>query len=369
MARKNLTRRRPRPDEGDATLGDALSKAGRRAAKDAVKSDTIVERTGPVQSVRRREQGQFEGKEPVPTREKVEVDLSDLEALSKMDADDLAALYDAQPLHKRLSEGDRVTATVIRVSGQDVLLDVGGKSEASMDPAEIPDLRPGESVDAWVVWTDGEQVRLSTKLQGHIASSFLEEAAAAGVPVQGTVTARTNGGFTVAVGDQTAFVPQSHIERLRGVDLDSFVGRELSFLVLEAGERVVLSRRRLQEAELADRTASLWDSLQVGEVVDGVVTRAMDFGVFVDVDGVEGLLPRSAITSDQQADLSQDFPGGRQVRVRVTRIDREARRVSFALDGHRPQRTRKDGPADKPAASAGEGGFGTLGDLLGSWKG
>ena len=368
MSDKRLTRRRPKTDEGGATLADALSRAGRRAALDAVKSETIVEREGPVQSVRRREPGKAPAGEAVqPTGPKVEVDLSGLEALSQMDADDLAALYDAQPIHKRLTEGDRVTATVIRVSGQDVLLDVGGKTEAVMEASEIPDLHPGETVDAWVVWSDGEQVRLSTKLQGHIAASFLEEAAAAGVPVEGKVVSHNSGGYQVKVGDQTAFVPISHMDRLRGADPETYVGRTFSFVVLEAGERTVLSRRRQQERELSQRTDALWGSLQLGDVVDGVVTRALDFGVFVDVDGVEGLLPRSAITSDREADLSAEFPSGRQLKVRITRIDRDAKRVSFAIDGHRVTRAEREA---RPAAagSAGESGFGTLGDLLGSWK-
>ena len=122
---------------------------------------------------------------------------------------------------------------------------------------------------------------------------------------------------------------------------------------------------RLQEQELATRTQSLWDTLQPGEKVTGTVTKAMDFGVFVDVDGVEGLLPRSSITSDTEADLSEEFPGGRQLALRVDRLDRDAKRISFAMEGSRPgSRARRD----KPAPSAGDAGFGTMAGLLSNWK-
>lgn len=371
MSGKKLTRRRPRDEEGGATLGDALGRAGKRALDKAAKDKDIVERKGPVQSVRRREQGIRPAKPRPEGEEKVQIDLSGLEELARMDSDDLAALYDAQPLQKTLEEGDRVKATVIRVAGHDVLLDVGAKAEASIDAEEIPDARPGETIEAWVVWSDGEQVRLSTKLQGHLAASFLAEAQEGGIPVEAKVVSASSGGFSVQVGTTHGFVPMSHMDRLRGQDPESYVGKTFSFLVLETGERTVLSRRRLQEAQLADRTEALWATLQEGDVVEGTVTKAMDFGVFVDVDGVEGLLPRSAITSDREADLSPHFPSGSTITVRVTRVDRDAKRISFVQDGRRPQigEARQRQEAEARTVSSGESSFGTLGDLLGKWKG
>lgn len=371
MSRKNLTRRRPREGESDTSLGNALSKAASKSARRSVIDEerNIVERDGPVQAVRRKSQGVREAVADPVGEAKVEVDLTELEALARMGADDLAALYDAQPTTSRLREGDRITATLVRKSGGEWLVDVGAKAEASLDVEELPRAQAGDHVDVWVIYTDGESVRVSTKLQGGIAASLLEEAAANDIPVEAKVMSHSGGGFTVRVGDQTGFVPNSHIDRLRGKDPDEYVGRTLQFLVLEAGDRIVLSRRRLQEQALGDRTETLWASLQPGDAVSGVVTRPADFGVFVDVDGVEGLIPRSAITSDREAPLAQTYPPGRPLELEVMRIDRDQKRIAFSVRGVRPQRSGPTQRPDKPAPSAGDGGFGTLGDLLGKWKG
>lgn len=369
MARKNLTRRRPGKDAGaDTSLGKALGKAAAKAGRRSVIDEerNVVERGGPVQSIRRKTPGIREAIPAPADAPKVEVNLDGLEALARMNSDDLAALYDAEPLRKRHREGDRITGTLVRRADSEWLVDVGAKTEATLDAAELPRASPGDTVEAWVVYTDGEQLQLSTRLQGHIAASFLEEAAEAGIPVQGTVRGRSSGGYTVQVGDQTAFVPVSHIDRLRAADPDQYVGQTLDFLVLETGERTVLSRRRLQETRLAERTERLWETLQPDEKVEGTITRALDFGVFVDVDGVEGLLPRSEITADRDADLGDHFIAGQNLRLRVLRVDRDARRISFTFDGNRP-RVGKSRTESGPR-SAGDGGFGTLGDLLGGWS-
>lgn len=288
-----------------------------------------VDRTGAVQAVRRTDQS---APRPAPKKvQKVEMDLSGLEELARMDRGALDALMDAQPLGRSLSEGDRITATVTRVSRDELFFDVGIKTEAVMARSELPDATVGSSVEAWVVWSDGVETRLSTKLSGDLAANFIDEAAASGIPVQGRVASRNKGGFTVLVGDVTAFCPVSHIDRIAAGDLDDYVGQTLEFLVIETGDKTVVSRRSLQEKAIEESRAKRWATLADGDVLRGTVSGVQDFGIFVDVDGVEGLVPRSEATWDRNAELSSLFARGQAIEVRVLGVDRSAGKVTFGV--------------------------------------
>lgn len=337
MSRK-IRRRRPEDapetDRRKATLGD-LFPAG---SKGAPRPGSVVDRNGPVQAVRRTDQAERAKAAPSqPDTPREKLDLSGLEELARMDRADLDALMGAQPVSRTLTEGSRVTATVTRISGPYALLDVGLKAEATMDLEERPDLKPGDTVEAWVVYTDGEGARLSTRLSGDSAAAFLDQAKDGDIPVEGVVTARNSGGFTVKVGSVSAFCPVSHIDRIASGDLDEYVGQTLSFLVLETGDKTVLSRRALQEKDLEGAREQTWTGLMEDQILEGVVSGVQAFGVFVDVNGVEGLVPRQEITSDRGADLGSMFRRGQAVAVRVTGVDRQTSKVSFALRDRVPQ--------------------------------
>ena len=173
--------------------------------------------------------------------------------------------------------------------------------------------------------------RLSTKLSGDLTASFIDEAAASGIPVQGVVMARNKGGFTVKVGDVSAFCPVSHIDRIAAGDLDDYVGRSLEFLVIETGDKTVVSRRSLQEKAIEETKARRWASIAEGDLLQGVVSGVQAFGLFVDVDGVEGLVPRSEATWDRNAELTTLFARGQNVEVRVLAVDRHAGKVTFGV--------------------------------------
>ncbi|MFK7930006.1 MAG: S1 RNA-binding domain-containing protein, partial [Myxococcota bacterium] len=356
MTRKTPIRRRP-SDTDDSSRTPVAHQAAPES------SGSVEDRKGAVQAVRR-----VDRPDPNAVRSsstpKVSVNLDGLEALASMDMSEIAALMDAQPQRKRLQEGQKISGVVTRVTNQEVYLDVQLKSEAILDREEVPHVQEGETLEVWIVWTNGQDIDVSTRLTGALAAGFLDEAMASKIPVEGVVGSRNTGGFTVQVGDQTGFVPASHMDRLRSADLDSFVGKTLRFLVIETGDRAVFSRRRLQEMELADRTASLWNSLQPGDLHEGIITSIQDFGLFVDIDGVEGLVPRSQLTSDREASLAETYTPGATMAVRVLRVDLEQKRVSFSADGvkapSRPGRERA------PAASAGEATFGTMANLLGA---
>jgi len=333
MAHPPRTRlRKPGSDPTDAAPTDPAAEArsaqAARPARPARPADEI-DRDGPVQAVRKARP--TKGPPPAQRRPHEPLDLSGLEALASMDPADLASLMDAEPLARKLTEGQRVRATVVRLTSNHLLLDVGLKAEAQLDREELPGAAVGDEVEAFVVFTDGVDTTLSTRLRGDAAALFLDQACENEIPVEGVVERRNAGGFTVRVGDVRAFCPLRLIDRHPFGDLDHYQGQTLRFLVLETGDKVVLSRRALQEQGLAESVTQRWASVAEGETLSGVVTGIQDFGVFVDCDGLEGLVPRSEASWERGVELGALFELGQQVEVRVLAVDRDNQKLTFSV--------------------------------------
>jgi small subunit ribosomal protein S1 len=178
---------------------------------------------------------------------------------------------------------------------------------------------------------------------GHGASgrTSLEEAAATGLPVEGIVTAVNKGGVEVDVAGTRAFCPLSQLELRQVVDPAAYLGQRLEFRVTRyeddrRGANVVLSRRALLEEEMQSRAAETRSKLVVGAVLPGVVTALKDFGAFVDVGGIEGLLPASEIGFQRNTRPADVLTIGQPITVAVMRIEkrddpRRPEQVSFSL--------------------------------------
>lgn len=258
------------------------------------------------------------------------LDMDDLQALMDMDPDELASLMEGSTTSQRLESGTKVEGLITRVGHDTVFVDIGGKSEGLLDRSELPDAAAGTTVEAFVVSTGEAGVVLTLKLTGAAAAEHLADAAESGLPVEGTVTGRNPGGFDVRVGPVRAFCPTSQITLHRGVDLEAFVGQVLTFRVLEAGDRVVLSRRALMEEEAAEKAEELWKTLAEGQQLRGTVTSVQPFGFFVDVGGVDGLVPRTEIGWGHVDDPRQVVKLGAAVEVVVLSADRDSRKLTLS---------------------------------------
>lgn len=258
------------------------------------------------------------------------LDMSDLQALMDMDPDELAAAMDGSTQRKNLEPGTKVTGTISRVGHDTVFVDLGVKAEGQLERSEVPDAQAGAEIEAFVVSSGEQGVVLTLKLTGAAAAGHLLEAAEAGLPVEGKVEGRNPGGFDVRVGPVRAFCPSSQITLHRGVDLDGFVGQVLTFRVLEAGDRVVLSRRALMEEEAAVKAEALWKTLAEGQAFRGTVTSTQPFGFFVDIGGVEGLVPRSEIGWGHVEDPRQVVKPGAAVEVVVLSAERAERKLTLS---------------------------------------
>ncbi|MGZ6076571.1 MAG: S1 RNA-binding domain-containing protein [Myxococcaceae bacterium] len=232
--------------------------------------------------------------------------------------------------HRRLPRiGERVTGTIFQLGADTAFLSLGGRTEAMIDLRELKDdegiLRfgVGDTVEAHVVEAGAKGVILSRTLsKGSASLAMLAEARASGMPVEGLVLAVNKGGFEVAVGDARAFVPLSQMD-LRFVDKpDQYIGERLRFRVTEVREKnVVLSRRALLEEEQKALAAETRKSLAEGKVLQGRVTGVRDFGVFVDLGGVEGLVPVSELSHVRVVHPSEMVNVGDSVEVQVLRLE------------------------------------------------
>lgn len=298
-----------------------------RMRKDDLRAQRAEEKATTAERKARRSQ------KPVPERdaEAPILETDDLMALANMDPSELAALMEGAVAGDSIEPGTAVEGVVTRVEAGAVLVDIGGKAEAWIDSAEVPDATKGDTVSAFVVYAGESEVKLSKQLSGAAADAFLEEAHTSGIPVEGRVTGANPGGFDVRVGEARAFCPRSLIARHYVEEPSVFVGQTLQFKVIEVGEKIVLSRRALEE-ELAEKNAEvLWEKVAEGMELEGTVRSVQKFGAFVDLGGVDGLVPRSELSWDPGADPAELIHSGEPVTVRVIGVDRDAGKLTLSL--------------------------------------
>jgi len=264
----------------------------------------------------------------VPAAPAPRLDSEDLQALMAMDPADLAALMDGAVDRAQHEVGAQVSGTVTRVGHDDIFVDIGGKSEGVLPRSEMPGVVAGQTVSAFVLSMGHEGVKLSTKLSGAAAAEHLEDARESGIPVEGRVISSNPGGFEVRVGGVRAFCPRSMISRLPASDPEDFVGSTLKFKVIETGDKVVVSRRALEEAEAEAAAAELWTTLEVGQRFEGTVRNVQSFGVFVDIGGVDGLVPRRELGwGDVDPTI---YAVGQRLQVEVLEVNRDTRKLTFS---------------------------------------
>jgi small subunit ribosomal protein S1 len=253
------------------------------------------------------------------------------------DDEDFAALFaaseGARTRERRLATGDVVRGRVIAVGASAAFVAVGGKAEATIELGEFRDpatgevqLREGDEIEATVV-DDGKRsgsivLKRVAGRGGHVPGE-LEQAFAHGIAVEGLVTGENKGGYDVQMGTVRAFCPGSQIDRRR-TEGAQYVGQRFRFRItkLEAGGRnLVVSRRQLLEEEAAARAAAVEAELRVGAVVAGTVTSLRDFGAFVDLGGVDGLIHVSELGHRRAAHPSEVLQVGQRVEAQVVKLE------------------------------------------------
>lgn len=255
--------------------------------------------------------------------------------------EDFAAMFEASLQAKRLTRGQTIEGTIVRIGPEVALVDVGGKSEAVIEVGELktPDgtleHAVGDRIEATVISTAGG-ITLSRRLARRAATDRqIENAYEAGLPVEGTVQSVNKGGYEVRVGHSRAFCPLSQIDIVRTADPAVHVGRVYTFYIVEFGEggrNIVLSRRRLLEQEQQARAAEVRQAIVPGAVLTGRVVSVRDFGAFVDLGGgVQGLLHASEMGWGRTANPGDAVTVGEELTVKVLRVEEDTQRIALGL--------------------------------------
>ncbi len=251
--------------------------------------------------------------------------------------------YDAtmQPFE----EGEVVTGRVVRIDKDEVLVDIGYKSEGvipsgelsirkSVDPRE--EVALGEEVDAIVLTKEDQDGRLiMSKKRARFEKAWrrIEAAAESGQPVEGNVIEVVKGGLIIDLGVR-GFLPASLVDIRRVPNLDEYMGTKIETKVIELNRsrnNVVLSRRAVLEEERKEVRQQILDRLQPGLVVEGQISNIVDFGAFVDLDGIDGLIHISELSWSHVNHPSEILNIGDTVQVKVLDIDRDRQRISLGL--------------------------------------
>ncbi|HUB37052.1 MAG TPA: 30S ribosomal protein S1 [Solirubrobacteraceae bacterium] len=251
--------------------------------------------------------------------------------------------YDAT--FRDIEEGEVVTGHVVRIDNDEVLVDIGYKSEGvipanelsirkAVDPGE--EVHLGEEVDAIVLTKEDQDGRLiMSKKRARFEKAWrrIEAAAESGEPVEGTVIEVVKGGLIIDLGVR-GFLPASLVDIRRVPNLDEYMGTKIETKVIELNRsrnNVVLSRRAVLEEERKEVRQQILDRLQPGLVVEGQISNIVDFGAFVDLDGIDGLIHISELSWSHVNHPSEILNIGDTVQVKVLDIDRDRQRISLGL--------------------------------------
>lgn len=261
----------------------------------------------------------------------------------KMDFGAMLAQFEAGKTSRtttRIETGKKVSGRVTRIGAETVFVDVNAPSDAIMDKVEFLNdageltVKVGDTVEGMCIRSDEDgEIRLTKRMNAAAADSALMDAYMAKVPVEGRVTAEIKGGFEIAVGSHKGFCPYSQID-LGKMDAAFYLNQKYLFVIqeyTENGRRLVLNRRRLLEQEQAKLREELKTRLQAGDKVEGTVKKIMPFGVFVDIGGIDGLVPMGELAWQRNVNAEDIVKPGQKVTVLVREIDWDRQRISLSL--------------------------------------
>ncbi len=276
--------------------------------------------------------------EPTASSESMNAKPQDSQENESME--ELMSMYEES--FKRFAEGEVVKGRIISVDKDHVLVDIGYKSEGQIRIHEFRDengeikAEIGDEIEVMVEWWDDEEERVVLSKEKAANVKVWEEIKRvydADETMPGTIQSRVKGGFSVDIGVQ-AFLPGSQADLRPIRNLDDLVGKSFEFKILKYNRKrsnIVLSRRVILEAEREAKRAATLASIHEGKVVDGTVKNITEYGVFVDLGGVDGLLHITDISWGRVKHPSELFSIGDEITVKILNLDLEKERVSLGM--------------------------------------
>ena len=304
-------------DEADEKAEQATTTRAQQPAPDRLEKPEPTPEPKPKKSA-----------ETEPMEIQQDVTTQDFEALLAGEADT------AEPKSRSFGAGDQITGEIVAIGEQYIFVSIGSsKAEGMAHRADYEteegglEVEEGQEMDFYVLSTQGGDILLGKKLGGRDgAMQAIQTAKDTGVPIDGHVEETNKGGFTVRIGNVEAFCPISQIELGYTDEPEVHVGNTYRFRVKEikdGGRTVVVNRAELLREERKKRAEETMEKLEEGAVLDGTVTRVTDFGAFVDVGGVEGLVHVSELAHSYFDKASDVVSSGDNVKVKVLNVEQE----------------------------------------------
>ena len=240
-------------------------------------------------------------------------------------------------------EGTVVKGTIIAIDGEEAIVDVGLKSEGRValkefaSPGQAPEVKVGDTVEVYVERFEnktGEAVLSRDKARREESWNRLENAFNQQDKVDGSIFGRVKGGFAVDLGGAVAFLPGSQVDIRPVRDVTPLVNKQEPFLILKMDRRrgnIVVSRRAVLEESRKEQREELLSTLSEGQIIDGVVKNITDYGAFVDLGGLDGLLHVTDISWKRVNNPNEVLGVGQTVKVQVIRFNRETQRISLGM--------------------------------------
>lgn len=245
-----------------------------------------------------------------------------------------------------LHTGDVVTGTVISVSNGEVSVNLGYKSDGiiprnefsenpDVDPADV--VKAGDEIEVFVVRVndgDGNVLVSKKRLEANKGYEEIEEAFNNKTTIKGKITEIVKGGLIALINNKRVFVPSSQISNRFVEDLTEFKNKEFDFNILEfdkAKRRIIAGRKELVQKEIAEKRKKVFESIHAGDKIEGTVSRIVDFGAFVDIGGVDGLIHISEMSWGRVKKVSDVLSEGDKVTVTVLDVNSEKGKISLSL--------------------------------------
>ncbi|MEN6375154.1 MAG: 30S ribosomal protein S1 [Smithella sp.] len=242
---------------------------------------------------------------------------------------------------KHFSVGEKIDAVIVKISAEWIFLDLGAKSEGYIDRKEFIDedgnltVKEGDRITAYFISSrHGEKLFTTKLLARKSVDEFLLNAYQNQIPLEATVEKEIKGGFLIKISASTSgFCPYSQMDTKKIDDAAALVGKKMDFIVIEYGDngrKIILSRRPLLEKIEQEKIQVLKETLQTGMVVRGVVKNVRDFGAFVDIGGVQALLPTSEMSWGRVEDPKSLFAPGTAIEAVIINLDWDNNRITLS---------------------------------------
>ena len=336
-------------DSEDATLTNENASEAAREVADTDTDSEQADQTASEETVEITDSEADEDEAAAPTDETIseEAAAAPEEPPEPMSPESLEEAYDNSI--KAFTDGEIVKGVVVDVNRDEVMIDIGFKSEGYIPASEfdvgqddLPAVQAGDEIDVYIVRREDSegQIVLSKKIADQtLIWDEIATAHESGTPVKGRITERIKGGLRVNVGSLRGFLPASQVELRPIQNLEQYVGQTLDMKVISLSKRrhnIVLSRRAWLETELLQKRSEVLNTLEVDQLITGVVKNITAFGAFVDLGGVDGLLHKTDMAWKRIHHPSDVVSVGEEIEVQVIGINQENEKISLGLKQKTP---------------------------------